>query len=205
MARLPFPAYIIGENGALLFVNDAGRRASGWLDALADARMSDDGECVIDVPAEGRRYVDVRFPIQADGRNWTGGLAFDITDKTRAEHALRERTADLDALVRHLPMPVWIARGATGSEIRCNPAARAFATGANGWAPIRQCIAERKLVSGIACETVAHDGSMRTLRMTAVPLLGIGRNVRGALAFAVDSTPIAEYEAVISRVSAASG
>jgi hypothetical protein len=38
--------------------------------------------------------------------------------------------------------------------------------------------------------------------MTAVPLFDPNGEPCGALAFAVDATPVAEYEAVISRVSA---
>lgn len=204
IGELPFPAYIVAENGEMIFVNDAGRRTSGWREALADARNGDDGECTIDVPGEGRRYVDVRFPIGADGRTWIGGFAIDVSERTRAQRALRERTDELDALLRHLPFPVWVARGSDRPDIRCNGAARALSAGDRDWPPIRQCIAERRAVTDVELEVAAANGTKHTLRMTAVPLVGANREVRGAIAFAIDSTPFAECEAVLSRVSASS-
>jgi PAS domain-containing protein len=81
MSELPFPAYILGENGDMIFENDAGRRLAGWREALACARTADDGECAFEIPGDARRYVDVRFPIHANGRVWTGGLAIDVTTR----------------------------------------------------------------------------------------------------------------------------
>src|SRR6266508_4809422 len=108
------------------------RRHTRWpRDWSSDVCSSDldDGECTIDVPGEGRRYVDVRFPIGADGRTWIGGFAIDVSERTRAQRALRERTDELDALLRHLPFPVWsradpIVRtsAATAPHGRCRPA-----------------------------------------------------------------------------------
>ena len=198
MARLPFPAYIVDENGHTLFVNDAGRTAAGWAEALADGRTSETGECTIDVPGEGRRYVDVRFPIRAGERNWLGGLAFDVTDTVRAERALRERNDEVDALLRHVPLATWITRG---DDVRCNAAARALPASVREDA-VRQCLRAGRPLKEIECETVLEDGTVRAMRITAVPLAAADGAVRGAVALAVDATPIAEYEAVLSRVSA---
>jgi PAS domain-containing protein len=204
MAELPFPAYIVGEDGAMIFVNDAGEREPGWRHALAQTRVGGARECVIEVPDEGRRYVDVRFPIRSSDRAWTGGLSIDITDQSRAERELRERSDELIALLRHVPIAVWIARGTDARDVQCNAAARALAAERRDWAPIRKCIAERRAVRDADCELATEQGRTRTLRMTAVPLFDPTGEPCGALAFAVDATPDAEYEAVLSRVAAPS-
>jgi PAS domain S-box-containing protein len=199
MSQLPFPAYIVSRAGAMVHVNEAGRRAHGWREAIAHARTSALGECVVDVPGEARRYVDTRFAIRANDRAWIGGLAFDVTDALCAERDAQQRSDELEALLAHLPIAVWLARGADAGDVRCSAAARMLAGVADD--ALRRCMRERRPLTGIEREA-RGDGTTRTFRVTAIPLADAEDSVRGALAFAIDATPLAEYEAVLSRVSA---
>jgi PAS domain-containing protein len=175
MERLPFPAWIASDNGRTIFVNRAGQRAGGWREAIARDQASGDGAAV-DRSRDARRYVAIRFPIRANGREWTGGVALDVTEAARAQCALRERDDEFDALVAHLPLPVWIARGGAPAA-PANDAARALGA-ASCDSAIRECLQTLRPTCA-----VVRDGA-RTLAVTAVPIVDADGEARGALAFA---------------------
>jgi PAS domain S-box-containing protein len=79
--------------------------------ALAAAIDADDravlaGERTISVDEElnGRHYTTIKFPIHLAGKPaYLAGFTIDITDRKRAEEALRERTAQFQAFMDNVP------------------------------------------------------------------------------------------------------
>jgi PAS domain-containing protein len=187
MERLPFPAWIASDNGRTIFVNRAGQRAGGWRELLGRDGPSERDAVPPDQPGDPRRYVGIRFPIRANGREWTGGIALDVTEAARAQRALRERGGEFDALVAHLPLPVWIARGGAPAA-PANAAARAL-----GAAHCDSAICECLSTLRPAC-VVERDGA-RTLAVTAVPIVDAEGEAHGALAFAEENEVRSSFRA----------
>jgi signal transduction histidine kinase len=101
MVNFPYPAFIQDEGGAFVFVNQAALDSGGW----REATPSVDGSTrtlpeTITVTGSDCHYFSIRFPLTIEGREWLGGIAIDISERVRAERALREYEAELERAVR---------------------------------------------------------------------------------------------------------
>jgi PAS domain S-box-containing protein len=220
MTHFPYPAFIQDERGEFVFLNAAGNASAAWREVAT--RPHDTGPSVmseaVTIAGNDRHYFSIRFPIVAQGRAWLGGIAIDMTERVRAQRELSERTAELETLFRCVPAPLWIARDTAAAEIVGNPAANAllgadectvdiracrfFRGGEPCGAdelPIALCMRERRTVQGMDMELERPDGTRRSVRMTAAPLLDASGRVRGAVAAALDISQLKDYEAELEQ------
>ena len=72
------------------------------IDALIAGKLADDlavigkGEAVtVDEELNGRSYTTIKFPIALAGRSLLAGYTIDVTERKRAEEALRQQQAEL--------------------------------------------------------------------------------------------------------------
>lgn len=154
-------------------------------------------------------------------------ISYDLSQQRLAEEALREsekrvreRAAELEAIMRATPTPIWIALDADCHQITGNPASFQFLRlpeGANvsATAPNRhpsergfqeyredepippdqlpvQMAARGIQVNGAEVKFVFTDGKVRYLYGNAVPLANQDGSVRGSVAAFVDVTPLKE-------------
>ena len=69
----------------------------------------------------GRNYITIKFPIVQGDKTLLGGYTIDITERTRAEEALRESEGILQAIIEKNPMSIQIV-DREGFTLRVNPA-----------------------------------------------------------------------------------
>lgn len=169
-------------------------------------------------------FIVSKFPIPGPpGQpSLIGGVAFDITDRKAAEDRiaklnddLRHRLEELEALLRALPVGVFIAQDAQCSDIKVNPAGAAmlrvpltanasksgadadrlpFRTFKNGVEiapedlPMQRAAQTGEPVVGEEVEVVFSDGSSRVLYMHSSPLFDTATAVRGCVGVFDDVT-----------------
>ena len=133
MAHSPLVAFIKDATGRTVYVNPTfsrylnvtladigGKRDDQWLPAEAaretmanDRRVLESGEVLETIEAvplpsgEMRRWLSIKFPIRdADGALFVGGTALDITERVRADEALRHGESLMRLFVQHTPAAV---------------------------------------------------------------------------------------------------
>jgi PAS domain S-box-containing protein len=215
MSNFPYPAFIQDEQGAFVFVNEAGLSSATWRE-VAGLRSDPPSARpeTISIADADRHYFSIRFPIAIAGRTWLGGIAIDISERTRSQSALSERTADFETLFHNVPAPLWIARDAGGTQVVGNAAASALLGHGNdanaqgawrferggrplapGQSPLDVALREARVVPYTGVEIVRDDGSRRQVTLTAAPLLDANGRVRGAVAAGLDISQLKAYEA----------
>jgi signal transduction histidine kinase len=219
MTNFPYPAFMQDERGEFVYVNAAGAVDASWRGAAARASPVNAIAETIARAADDRHWFCIRFPLCVDGRTWLGGIAIDISERTRTERALAERTAEFETLFRNVPAPLWIARNARGSDVVGNAAADALvmrdaATRPDGagWqfmrdgvplsaeaTPMIVAMRERRVVQGTDLELAQADGERCHVRVSAAPLFDGKGRVRGAVAAGLDITRLKTYEAELER------
>lgn len=144
----PMMAYLKSPDGRLQYVNRAlkevakqrtdallGKRDEDWLpEEVAERNARNDDwvrrtenalETLEQIPtgdAEIREWATVKFPVRLDDGVWVGGICIDITDRLRAEAALRERERQFRATLDSLQEGI-IVQDATGKVQIWNPSA----------------------------------------------------------------------------------
>lgn len=74
------------------------------IDAADRAVLTGGVTVTVDEELNGRHYTTIKFPISVAGKaRYLAGFTIDITDRKRAEEALRERTAEFQAFMDNLP------------------------------------------------------------------------------------------------------
>jgi PAS domain S-box-containing protein len=199
----------------------AGRMQTHILRALeADQKV----ELTEDVPTPDgmRHWLIFKFPLRdAKGRRYLGGKAVDITERKRAETLLREHEQLFRQVLDSLPVGVVIADGA-GTLLRSNPEANRIWGGFRhvrlsdlsqyrGWwadtnVPLRPeewalavtvATREKSPVQLVAIE--AFDGSRKTVKTCAIPVLDEARQVLAVVVVIEDVTLQRQAEQRISR------
>ncbi|MCC2669200.1 MAG: hypothetical protein K0Q72_1671, partial [Armatimonadetes bacterium] len=136
MDNCPAAAFVKDDAGRLLYVNAAWRRqfdpapadwlgrseADFWPSEVAAAFRESDQRCLVHGPqqleesgrlpstGEWRSWLVLKFPLGAEGARRVGGMAWDITDRKRAEQALQESEERFRQLADAMPQIVWAAR-----------------------------------------------------------------------------------------------
>jgi PAS domain S-box-containing protein len=74
------------------------------IDAADFAVLSGKETVIVDEELDGRHYATIKFPIEIPGKpRYLAGFTIDITDRKRAEQALRESTAQFQAFMDNMP------------------------------------------------------------------------------------------------------
>jgi PAS domain S-box-containing protein len=237
MQHLPGLAWIKDAAGRYLFVNDTAARAFrrtraelyGRTDAevfpaatSAQFRQNDEKALVTGAGLETIETLEhedgvhhslvAKFPIPGpDGvPAWVGGIAIDITERIRAEEALRETEARFRDMADNAPVLIWV-NGDTGCEF-VNREYLQF-TGAStdelrgdGWRRflhpddadpyiaeyLRNFAARRHFEAQFRFRRA--DGEYRWLRSTGVPRLRADGSLLGYVGCSVDITDIKRSE-----------
>ncbi|MBI5284537.1 MAG: EAL domain-containing protein [Chloroflexi bacterium] len=155
----------------------------------------------------GLVYETCYVPLHDDADRITGviGVATDVTEVSRSEHALAETGRMLHVLIEASPVPIT-ALDVEGRVQLWNPAAeRAF-----GWSEeevlgqpyplvpegkseeflhlLQEVVGNRRTLAGVELKRQRKDGSPIDIALSAAPLAGDGDTVAGAMAVLVDIT-----------------
>ncbi|WP_434148703.1 PAS domain-containing sensor histidine kinase [Methylocaldum gracile subsp. desertum] len=153
--------------------------------------------------------------LEPDGSILAHGFIRDITERKKAEEALRQSNEELSVLFDAVPIPVWIAGDVACGTVRGNPAAAAFTgvaaesnVGETAGRPsestirsteapltpvestLRRAIAADQPVEETSLEFVFPTGERHYLAGRATPLFDSGGSPRGAVAALADITPL---------------
>ncbi|HMA92899.1 MAG TPA: PAS domain-containing protein, partial [Polyangiaceae bacterium] len=91
---------IIGKQSSELFPPDF----AASIDAVDRAVLNGGKTITVDEELNGRYYTTIKFPIRISGKpRYLAGYTIDITDRKRAEQALRESTAQFEAFMDNMP------------------------------------------------------------------------------------------------------
>lgn len=118
---------VLDESGRILAANPAGRQIMGKEPgAMADFPVDsfrEDGELLMNFGGSGdrRRTCEARFSeIQWEGRDCTLLILRDVTDRERAQRALRRSEAKLRAIYENAPLGIGLAN-LEGTVLAVNP------------------------------------------------------------------------------------
>jgi len=166
---------------------------------------------------DGRTYAIYDYPFtDVDGSPLILELGVDITDRKRAEEALREQEALLSLILETLPVGVWVTDKA-GTIVTSNPAARQIWGGAHyvglekygdyqGWWPdtgerieagdwaLARAVTRGETSLGEVIDIQGFDGSRKTIINSAAPLLGDQGEILGAIVVNQDVTAMRKAE-----------
>jgi PAS domain S-box-containing protein len=219
-------ATIAGEFAAAIHPDDLPDLLHGW--DMARQR----GESLA-CEYRVRRAVDGAFrwfltrtqPLRdSEGRivRWFG-VATDIDDLKRAEEALRQRSAELEAVMDSAPVAIFVAHDPDALLVTANHAGCVLLCTSPGspivfpgttWTcvradtvldvdelPLRRAVVERQEIRDAAFDIRYDDGTVRHILATAVPLFDDGGGVRGCLAAFLDVTEQSEQQARIADLN----
>lgn len=170
-------------------------------------------------PVRGEIWVEGRGvpEREPDGCILAHGFVQDITERKRAEEALRRSNEELSVLFDAVPIPVWIAEDTGCGTVKGNPAAAAFlgvaaesesaetAERPSGTdfararpdipstpveSALREAIVTGRTVEETALEFVFPSGERHYLAGRARPLFDREGSARGAVAALADVTPL---------------
>lgn len=184
---------------------------------------------------EQRPIDDSAAPIRGNSEIVRGAvLVFrDITTRQRAEDAVRqsqqrerERAAELEAVLRATPTPIWIAHDPQCRQVTGNPASyrllrmeegtNVSAAAVGMWSrkyntfhdgrpldeenlPMRLAIREGREIEGVEMTVISEDGHARHLYGNASPIRDREGMVRGAVSAFVDITEIKKSQETLQE------
>lgn len=172
-------------------------------------------------PDGSRHWLVSKFPVRLGGSQpFLGGIAVDVTDRIRAEDALRQNERELRTVLETLPVGVWFT-DADGKVRLSNPAARLIWTDASqaGAPPskdsrhdlrasVPHAVAPRALVAALREGEVTlnetlivecADGSRKTITTSAVPVRNAAEQVIGAIVVTEDMTEQERAQAALRQ------
>jgi PAS domain S-box-containing protein len=171
---------------------------------------------------DGRIYAVYDYPFcDTDGSPLVLEMGVDITDRKRAEEALKQNEAMLRLILETLPVGVWVA-DKEGQIIQGNPASQKIWAGARyvgveqygeykgWWADSGQRIEAEKWALaravqkgetslGEVIDIECFDGSRKTIINSAVPLFGENQEILGAIVVNQDITEMKRVEKVMKE------
>ncbi len=163
-------------------------------------------------------------PIKYDGHEVFFSVVHDITDRKRAEDALRTRESVLQKIFEILPVGLWFA-DKDGKLLRGNPAgvkiwgaepkvdpseygvfkARRLPSGeevaSDDWA-LAHTIKDKVTIVDELLEIDAFDGKKKTIINYTAPVLDAKGDIQGAIVVNQDVTERKEFEEVLKNASA---
>ncbi len=244
MRHLPGISFMKDLEGRYIYVNESfesqlGTRPDWYLKTNADlfpasvaAVLSEHDDAAIrgqgpehvieslPYPGGSRHWLVSKFPVRLGGSQpFLGGIAVDITDRIRAEDALRQNERELRTVLETLPVGVWFT-DAEGKVRLSNPAARLIwasarkagmgrkTTDQDRWAQMAHAAAPRALTAALTKGEVTLnetmtveclDGTHKTITTSAVPVRNAIEHVIGAIVVTEDMTDRQRAEAALHQ------